>query len=116
MSGRLDISDNGLPYDHTINGFNKCVLCGESPQKFPNEPSRREYQEISGICPCCWEMTTLPCDEVEEEIEHARKVLLFYGREFIFRNKWPYSWKCLTCKKLVQGEQTKKPHICATKN
>ncbi|CAG8456153.1 87_t:CDS:2 [Dentiscutata erythropus] len=113
MSGRLDIPGNGVPYNHAINGFKKCVLCKESPQKFPNELSRREYQEISGICACCWEITTLPPDE---GVEHAKNVLLFYGREFIFRNEWPHSWKCLTCNKLVQGEQTKKPHICAIEN
>ncbi|RIA87258.1 hypothetical protein C1645_772950 [Glomus cerebriforme] len=112
MSKRLDIVDAGFPYDHTIDGFKKCMCCGESPQKFPNEPSRREYQEMTGICPCCWEIQMLPPDEGEEEIEHAKKVLRFYDREFCFQNEPPHAWKCLKCKKFVQGEQLKRPHIC----
>ena len=114
MSKRLDIVDAGLPYDHTINGFKKCIFCGESPQKFPNKPSRREYQEITGICPCCWEISMVNPDESEEGIEHAKKVLLFYGREFCLQNQPPNAWKCLGCEKFVQGEQLKRPHECTT--
>ncbi|CAG8750175.1 19212_t:CDS:1, partial [Racocetra persica] len=103
--------DESVPYDHTIGGFKKCVYCGESPQKFPNELSRREYQEISGICACCWEIMTLPPDE---GTQHAKEVLRFYDREFFLKNDPPHAWKCLKCGEYVQGEKLRKPHICAT--
>src|SRR5436305_12931991 len=109
------IIDAGVPYDHTINGHKKCMFCGESPQKFPNEPSRREYQEVSGFCACCWEVNLLEPDAIGEDIEHAKKVLNFYGRKFCMQETVPHAWQCLKCEKYVQGEQLRKPHICETK-
>ncbi|CAB4492867.1 unnamed protein product [Rhizophagus irregularis] len=114
MSNRLEIIDKVVPYDTNITGYKKCMSCKESPKIFPNEPSRREYQEMTGICPCCWEISLLGPDDGEEEIEHAKKVLLFYGRKFILQDQPPHSWQCLKCKKIVQGEEVKRPHICAT--
>ncbi|CAB4442872.1 unnamed protein product [Rhizophagus irregularis] len=115
MSNRLEIIDKVVPYDNTnITGYKECMSCKESPKIFPNEPSRREYQEMTGICPCCWEISLLGPDDGEEEIEHAKKVLLFYGRKFILQDQPPHSWQCLKCKKIVQGEEVKRPHICAT--
>ncbi|CAG8683850.1 37889_t:CDS:1, partial [Gigaspora margarita] len=113
MSRYFDIPAN-IPYNNTIDGFKKCVYCGESPQKFPNELCRREYQEISGICACCWEIMMLNPDEGEEEVKHAKKVLRFYDREFFLQNEPPNTWKCLKCGEYVQGEQLRRPHVCTT--
>src|SRR5947207_2964663 len=94
----MDTFDMSVPYNHTIGGHKKCYSCGESPQKFPNELSRREYQEITGTCACCWELNFLePDDASEEDIRHAEKVLLFYDRKFIMQKKLPHTWQCLKC-------------------
>ncbi|GBB94918.1 hypothetical protein RclHR1_02440012 [Rhizophagus clarus] len=116
MSNRLDIVDGGIPYNHTVGGFKKCYNCNESFQKFPNEPSRREYQELTGFCPCCWEILFLDPDDKEIVIEHAKKVFLFYGRKFLLQKEQPHAWQCLKCKKIVQGGQLKRPHTCATES
>ncbi|CAG8607150.1 11523_t:CDS:1 [Funneliformis caledonium] len=92
-----------------------CICCGESYKKFPNERSRREFQELSGICACCWEITMLEPDADEEKIEHAKKVLLFYNRKFIMSSELPHSWQCLKCEQNVQGEQIQSPHKCEVK-
>jgi hypothetical protein len=112
MGSRLEVLETGIPYNHKIKGHKKCFKCGESPKKFPNEASRREYQEITGICACCWEIFILETDAIEDDIEHAKKVLNFYGRKFYMQKTLPHSWQCIKCEKYVEGEQLLKPHIC----
>ncbi|CAG8622594.1 15002_t:CDS:2 [Acaulospora colombiana] len=109
---RWKVLDEGLPplgYGHT-----KCFTCKESPRRFPNEASRREYTEVSGICPACLEIGLLESCAPEYDIEHARKVLLFYNRKLYIQEYPPHSWECLKCNKYVQGEKTRMPHYCLT--
>ncbi|GBB93498.1 hypothetical protein RclHR1_21800001 [Rhizophagus clarus] len=84
---------------------NICVVCGIHPEKFPTDASRREYEEISHICPACWVIETLPPDESIKEIERAKRILRDYDRELVLRQKVPHAWKCLRCNKLIQDEE-----------
>ncbi|RIA94743.1 hypothetical protein C1645_759504 [Glomus cerebriforme] len=84
---------------------NICVVCGVRPEKFPTDASRREYEEISHICPACWEIETLPPDESMEEIERAQRILRDYDRELVLHKQNPHAWKCLRCKRLIQGKE-----------
>jgi len=84
---------------------NICVVCGVQPERFHHDASRREYEEISRICPACWETETIPPDETMERIKLSQQILLSHGREFILGQQTPHAWKCLCCKKVIQGKE-----------
>lgn len=101
---RLMLSAFGRTLSEAFNR-NICVVCGVRPEHFHNEPSRKEYEKVSHICPACWETETLPPDDTIEQIKRSQQILLGYGREFILCQQLPHEWKCLRCNKVIQGKE-----------
>jgi hypothetical protein len=92
-----------------------CVHCGLAPLTFPSDASKREFENITGICPICWHLTLAPteADEIDEnDMEWYNRDLGHYGFEFVMHSQLPHGLRCVKCKNLVSSLM-RNQHKCA---
>ncbi|RUP50060.1 hypothetical protein BC936DRAFT_140501 [Jimgerdemannia flammicorona] len=89
---------------------NICIFCGIRPTTFPTEASRREYSEISRICPSCWHVDVFDPDSTFEEFERSRRELHACGRILIIQKNPPHAWQCLCCREVIWNKQQCRIH------